>query len=62
MKKLLTYEELENFYNSNSDFKDYVDKDCRSGKYTKEECLRHKITNFNALDIKGEFSLDEKYE
>lgn len=34
---------MKEFYNSNPDFKDYIDKYCKQYKCTVEEALEHKL-------------------
>ena len=34
---------MKEFYNSNADFKTYIDKYCKKHKCTVEEALKHKI-------------------
>ena len=34
---------MKEFYNSNADFKDYVDKYCKKHGYTVEETLEHAL-------------------
>ena len=36
--------DLEELYSKNENFRAYVDNGCRTGRYTKEEFLKHKIT------------------
>lgn len=45
----MTEQELKKFYNENPDFKRYVDEYCRTGKYTVEEVLKHKMVEAVAL-------------
>lgn len=34
---------MKEFYNSNADFKDYVDKYCKKHKCTVEEAIKHEM-------------------
>ena len=34
---------MKDFYNSNTDFKEYVERHCKKHKCTVEEALKHKI-------------------
>jgi hypothetical protein len=40
----MTNAELKQFYNDNQDFREYVDRSCRTGRCTVEQALTHKIT------------------
>lgn len=40
----MTNAELKQFYDNNQDFHDYVDRSCRTGRWTVEQALTHKIT------------------
>ena len=41
----MTNAELKQFYNDNQDFREYVNRSCRTGRWTVEQALTHKITN-----------------
>ena len=36
-------ESMKDFYNSNTDFKEYVERYCKKHKCTVEEALKHKV-------------------
>lgn len=36
--------DLNELYSTSENFRTYVDNGCRTGRYTKEEFLKHKIT------------------
>lgn len=49
----MTNAELKQFYNDNQDFREYVDRSCRTGRWTVEQALTHKITNAVAEEYRN---------
>lgn len=45
--------ELRNLYNTNRDFKDYVDRYKTQNKINLSEALKHKMVNYAAQNILG---------
>lgn len=49
----MTNAELKQFYDENQDFRNYVDRSCRTGRWTVEQALTHKITNAVAEEYRN---------
>lgn len=49
----MTYKELKQFYTDNTDFHAYIDRFCRTGRYTVEEVLEKKVVEYVALQYMG---------
>ena len=50
----MTLEEIRNLYESNADFRQYIDLMCRTGRYTPEQCFSMELIRIIAEYYQGE--------
>lgn len=58
-EKLPDINELNNMYDTDERFKEYVDRWCTCRNKTKEEVLKTKMAAYKALDLKGDLTVGE---